>query len=129
MSQENVELVSRSLSEFLSTGEPLWETMDEDVECHDHDVPEGGNHRGHEGFVRFIRNWNDAWADWSMDVEKYVDAGDSVVVFGRMRATGQSGITLERDDAIVYTVQDARIVRIDYFNNRPDALEAAGISE
>jgi ketosteroid isomerase-like protein len=62
-------------------------------------------------------------------VQEYVEAGDSVVVFGRMRTTGQSGITLERDDAIVYKVQADRIVRIDYYNNRPEALKAAGLSE
>ena len=129
MSRENVELVRRTLSEFMATGEPVWEAMDDRIECHDHDVPEGGHHRGHEGFVRFIETWNEAWAEWSMDVQEFLDAGDSVVVLVRMKATGQSGITLERDDAIVYKVQGDRIVRIDYYNNHPEALEAVGLRE
>ena len=129
MFQENVELVRRSVTEFMATGEPVWETMDDQIECYDHDVPEGGHHRGHEGFVSFIENWNAAWAEWSMDAQEYLDAGDRVVVFVRMKATGQSGITLERDDAIVYRVQGDRIVRIDYYNNRPEALAAVGLSE
>ena len=129
MSQENVELVRRFMSEFITTGEPVWEAVDDTIECYDHDVPEGGNHRGREGFVRFVENWSDAWAAWSMDVQDYLDAGDRVVVFVRMKATGQSGITLERNDAVVFKVQGDRIVRLDYYNNRPEALEAAGLSE
>jgi ketosteroid isomerase-like protein len=129
MTGENVNLVRRFLSEFITTGEPVWEAMDDTIECYDHDVPEGGNHRGHEGFVRFVENWSDAWTAWSMDVQDYLDAGDKVVVFVRMKATGQSGITLERNDAVVFKVQGDRIVRLDYYNNRPEALEAAGLSE
>jgi ketosteroid isomerase-like protein len=129
MSRENVALVRRTLGAFMSTGEPAWEAMDDKIECYDHDVPEGGHHRGHEGFVRFVENWSEAWAEWSLDVQEYLDAGDSVVVFVRMKARGQSGIELERDDAIVYRVDGDRIVRIDYYNNRPEALEAVGLSE
>ena len=129
MSQENVNLVRRFLSDYITTGEPVWEAMDDTIVIYDHDVPEGGDHRGHEGFVRFIEDWNDAWTDWSMDVQDYLDAGDRVVVFVRMKATGQSGITLERDDAAVFRVQGDRIDRLDYYNNRPEALEAAGLSE
>ncbi len=46
-----------------------------------------------------------------------------------MKAKGQSGITLERDDAIVYKLRGDRIIRIDYYNNRAEALEAVGLSE
>jgi hypothetical protein len=38
-------------------------------------------------------------------------------------------VSVERDDAIVYTLRDNLVVRIDYYNNRPQALEAAGLSE
>lgn len=127
MSQGNVELVRRTLSEFIASGEPVWEAMDDKIECYDHDVPEGGRHLGHEGFVRFVENWSEAWAEWSMDVQEYLDAGNSVVVFVRMKVRGQSGVALERDDAIVYKVHGDRIVRIDYYNNRPEALEAVGL--
>ena len=47
-----------------------------------------------------------------------------------MTATGRgSGITVEREDALVYRLRDELIVRIDYFNNRRDALDAAGLRE
>ncbi len=129
MSQENVEIVRRTVSQFMATGEPVWDAMDHKVECYDHDVPDGGHHHGHDGFVRFTENWSEAWAEWSVDPQEYLDAGDSVVVFFRMKAKGQSGITLERDDAIVYKLRGDRIIRIDYYDDRAEALEAVGLSE
>jgi hypothetical protein len=39
MSQENVEIVQQALGHFQQTGEPLWDTVDPNVEVHDHDIP------------------------------------------------------------------------------------------
>jgi hypothetical protein len=36
---------------------------------------------------------------------------------------------MRRSDAIVYQVGDGQIVRMEYFNHRAKALEAAGLSE
>jgi ketosteroid isomerase-like protein len=129
MSRENVELVRRTLYEFMETGEPVWDAMSKDIESYDHDVPESGDYRGFDGFVRFLENWGEAWAEWSMDPQEFLDAGNKVVVFIRMKATGHSGVTLERDDAIVYTVDGDLLTRIDYYNNRREALESVGLAE
>ena len=127
MSRENVELVRETLSHFIETGEPVWESMDEEIELYDYDVPDGAGHVGHAGFTRWLQNWSDAWASWSMEPQEFLDAGDQVIVFVRMKATGHSGVSLERDDAIVYTLRDDKLVRVDYYNNRPQALEAVGL--
>ena len=47
-----------------------------------------------------------------------------------MTAIGRaSGVTVERQDAMVFAFRDGEIVRLDYFNNRAQALEQAGITE
>ena len=47
-----------------------------------------------------------------------------------MTATGRgSGLELNRQDALVYTIRDAKVVRLDYYNSKAQALEAAGLSE
>jgi hypothetical protein len=51
MSQENVELVQRS-----------WE-----AEIRDFDFPDADVGRGHEGFLAWLRRWNEAWESWSVD--------------------------------------------------------------
>ena len=45
MSQENVEIVRRAIEYFLRTDENLWETIDSEVEIHDHDLPDAGGVR------------------------------------------------------------------------------------
>jgi hypothetical protein len=57
MSQHNVEFVRRSLKRFLATGQPDFDTLDEGVEIHDYDIPEQGEYRGHQGFLRWLEDW------------------------------------------------------------------------
>jgi hypothetical protein len=91
MSQENVEIVRRILERFINSGEIAWETMDPLLEVFDHDVPDAGKYRGHEGFGQWL--------------------------------------VVEREDALVYRLRDGLTVQLDYFNNRRDALEAAGLPD
>ena len=50
-----------------------------------------------------------------------------MVVFD-VKATGRtSGVSVEREDAMVCRVQDGRIARIDYYNNRAQALAQVGL--
>jgi ketosteroid isomerase-like protein len=64
-----------------------------------------------------------------MEPEEFLDVGDEVVMFVRMKATGVStGLTLERQDAMVFAVRNGKVVRLDYYNNRTEALEAVGLA-
>ena len=130
MSQENVEVIQRGFEHFVATGEPYWEAFDEEVEVHDHDTMDQGDYRGHAGLGRWLEDWSAAWSEFSMAPEEFLDVGDEVVMFVYMKATGVStGLTLERQDAMVFAVRDAKVVRLDYYNNRTDALKAVGLEE
>jgi ketosteroid isomerase-like protein len=127
MSEENVEIVRRSLVAFVETGEPFWAVTDEAVEVYDHDVPERETYVGYDGIRRWLEIWGEPWAEWSLTPQEFVDAGAAVIAFFRLKVRGHSGVEIERDDAIVYRLRDGLIVRMDYFNNRPEALAAAGL--
>jgi ketosteroid isomerase-like protein len=132
MSHENVELVQRGFDHLLATGEPDWETLDEDVEVRDHDIMDGREYRGHADVRRWLfEDWSDAWSVWTAQPEEYIDAGgDRVIAVFRISATGRSsGVRIERQDAIVYVLRDLRIVRIDYYNSRQQALDAVGLAD
>src|SRR6478609_5885753 len=130
MSEANVEIVRRGTEQFMATGEPPWEMIDEGVEVYDHDAPDQGDYRGHAGYARWLEDWGAAWAEWTMEIERYIDAGDSVVTFFLMRTSGRgSGIEVTREDAIVYWVRNGKIVRGDYYNYRKEALKAVGLEE
>ena len=128
MSQANVEVIKRGFEHFMATGEPYWEAFDEEVEVHDHDTMDQGDYRGHAGLGRWLEDWSAAWSEFSMEPEEFLDVGDEVVMFVCMKATGVStGLTLERQDAMVFAVRGGKVVRLDYYNNRADALKALGL--
>jgi uncharacterized protein len=131
MSRENVELLRRSAEHFERTGEPLWETMDPEIEIHDHDLPNAGPYRGHDGWRAWMANFAEAWESFAAAPEEYIDAGDDkVVVVLRVSARGKaSGASVERLDGLVWTVRGGKTVRLDYYNSRAQALEAAGLRE
>src|SRR5689334_9337544 len=125
MSGENVDMVRAGFERYSGTGEPPWDLFDEAVEVHDHDTPDQGDYRGREGLARWLKDWGDAWADWNIEPEEFIDAGDSVVIFIRMNTEGRgSGIKAQREDALVYGIGQGLITRVDYYNDRAEALEA-----
>ena len=134
MSRENVELVRRAVGLIRRADErgesrAAADLLDEAFVIHDHDSPDLGVLAGHSGFLRWIDDWDEAWEQWSVDPEKYIDAGEQVVVLLRLSARGRgSGVALVRRDGMVWTMRDGKAVRLDYYNSATEALEAAGLS-
>ena len=130
MSQENVEIVQRFYQQYVTTGQLPAELLDKECEVHDHDTPDQGVYRGIAGVERWLQDWSDAWAEWSIEPEEFIDADDCVVAVVRMHAKGGgSGLELDRQDAVVYRFRDDKMLRADYYNSKSQALEAAGLSE
>jgi ketosteroid isomerase-like protein len=131
MSQEDVELIQRFYQRYPETGEPPWDMLDEEHELYDHDGPDQtGRYLGHAGVRRWLADWDAAWAEWSFELEEFIDAGECVVAVLRMHTKGLgSGVELDRQDAVVYRCRKDKIIRTDYFNSKEQALEAVGLSE
>jgi ketosteroid isomerase-like protein len=103
--------------------------MHEAIEVHDHDVIDADEYRGHAGLRRWFEDWSSAWAEFSIEPEEMLDAGERVVAVFRLRAKGRgSGVEVERHDAMVFELREGKICRIDYYNNRRDALKAVGLA-
>lgn len=110
MSQENVELIRRSQEHFMRTGDFVWDLMDAEIEIHDHDLPDVGVYRGHSGLREWTAHWGSAWESWEMEPAEYVDAGEKVVMLFTMGVKGKgSGLELERQDAIIFSLADGSI--------------------
>jgi ketosteroid isomerase-like protein len=139
MSQENVEIVRRVFEEFqagMERGDPGAffdsETVADDYEWIT-DAPLDGTSlwRGREGFVEFVRTWTEEFEDWSIQVERWIDAGDDrVVALTHQSATGKgSGVPVELNLGQVYELEDGRIARVRNYLGHAEALEAAGLRE
>jgi ketosteroid isomerase-like protein len=83
MSQENVEVVRRTLDAFLSgDAETALSLYDPDVEWDGTNLPDGKVGRGHEAIMEHLTRWAAQWDEWTVEVERIVDArSDRVVGF------------------------------------------------
>ena len=128
MSQAHVALIEQSWRTWEETGEPAWDLLDDEVATHDHDIMDAGEYRGRKGVERWLQDWGAAWAEFSIEPEEFIDAGERVVAVVRMRASGRdSSAPVERQDAIVYEIRGGKILRLDYYNNRQQALASVGM--
>ena len=85
--------------------------------------------QGHEAVRASLADWKAEWEDYEVMPEEFVDGGDHVVVTVRLRGRGRgSGVQIDARFYDVYTLRDGRIVRMDQFSERSEALEAAGLS-
>jgi ketosteroid isomerase-like protein len=85
--------------------------------------------RGREGSAQLFAMLRDAWAEWRFEPERFIDAGDQVVVFVRVVAKGSaSEVPIELPDAHVLTLRDGRLTSSDVYRDRSEALRAAGLA-
>jgi uncharacterized protein len=132
MSQENVEIVRRGVDAFSRAAwEESVELMAPDVEWHDApDLPGARLYQGREGVLARWKDMAEALDDFTVEVEQLFDAGDQVVVFITSRGRGRiSGIKVSRKLAQVATVRDGRVVKIVGYDDRAQALAAAGVTQ
>jgi hypothetical protein len=92
---------------------------------------DGREYRGHGDVRRWLfEDWASAWSDYSSEPEEFIDVDDErVIAVSRVKVTGRSsGVEIERQDAMLFVVCDRQIVRIDYYNSKQQALQAAGLA-
>jgi ketosteroid isomerase-like protein len=129
MSQGNVEVVRAQVERFKATGELSPETF-EAVAWHDPpDFPDAQVHLGVEGATQAVRTWANAWSEWHIDLNEYVDAGDHVLVRGTQSGRGKdTGVLVEQPLCLVFLVVGGKAAEVRAFFDEEQALEAAGLS-
>jgi ketosteroid isomerase-like protein len=131
MSQENVEVVRRSVEHLNATGEPLWEVIDPEVEwVIDPTGLLAGTYRGHEGVKTFLERLMEGFDRAEFEIDRVVDIGESVLMLGRVRTHGRgSGVTAEQAVGWVTRVRRGAIVSVRLYFRQAEALEAVGLRE
>jgi ketosteroid isomerase-like protein len=136
MSAENVQIV-RQLFEAMRTRDNLtpFELYDSDVILTSgsrwmSELGFAPRYRGHDGVRAFWRYWLDAWqkVEFLGDLE-LIDAGDYVLAFNRVILRGRkSGAEVPLELSHLYELREGRIVHVQLFSERAEALKAAGLS-
>ena len=128
MSQENVEIV-REAWDAYSRGD-----YDRVGEFHDPHIVvvtlEDGVVYGNDAVLANYKRWNEAWEGADTTLEEVIGRGDRVFLMVRFQGRGRaSGIEIDNRHYEVYTLRDGKVLRIDEYEQRAKALEAAGLSE
>ena len=85
---------------------------------------------GREALVAFRGTTGGRSRDYSLEAPELIDAGDSVIVVLHEQARGRgSGVGLERNWAQLWTFRNGRIIRMEAFRTREEALDAVELSE
>ena len=75
---------------------------------------------------RLLNLWILTWESYRIEAEEFIDAGNEVVVLARVRArTRRGGVEMEHAPGAVWTVEDGRIRRIEFYLEGSQALEVA----
>jgi ketosteroid isomerase-like protein len=128
MSLENVETTHR-FTDALVRGDyaAAAAELGTDLEIDDTDIPES---TGTDSFQAWLARWNEAWESWRIeDLEVRPVGEDRTISLFKMIAKGKgSGIELAREDAVVAQYRGGKIVRLAYYNDQSQALEAVGLT-
>jgi ketosteroid isomerase-like protein len=74
--------------------------------------------------------WLAAWDSYWMTAEGFIEAGDDIVVLMTLHARSAGTDTvLEERVAAVWALRNGRATSVRYYDDRAEALEAAGLSE
>ncbi|MGH2966568.1 MAG: nuclear transport factor 2 family protein [Solirubrobacterales bacterium] len=135
MSQENVEAFKRGL-EAGNRGdvETLLQELDPEVEWHSalHALLGGEQtvFRGHDGVREMIRDLNEAFGEFRIEISEVRDPGDRLVAIGHVRARGKgSGAETETPFALVTEIKNGKTTSVRGYLDPKEALEAAGLRE
>jgi ketosteroid isomerase-like protein len=133
MSQENVEIVRR--------GFEAWQAGDLDgfLAVFDDDVttrrlaplPDPGTWHGSDEMLFVVADWVDTFDDFTITEAEFIDAGDQVVarVAQEGRIKGSEGNPVPGTFWFVFGVRDGKLVTLDMYAAKFQALEAAGLRE
>ena len=132
MSQENVEIVRRGIEAWNQRDLPTQLSLyrsDAEIDWSRSRGPVKGVYRGHHGIQTF---WNEFWStfdDVQLETHGFTAVGSEVVVSNTAHLRGREGIEVTASSTFVYTVENGQITRLRMFQERDEALEAAGLRE
>ena len=132
MSQENVEIARKGVQAFLendfegwfalaSPGYKLYPRPEEPgvKECYE----------GWDEVLDYLVNWYSGWKEYTGEPERFIDAGNWVVVEMNEVGIAESGVRIEQRFAHAFKIEDGKGTERRMFGPVEEAFEALGLSE
>jgi ketosteroid isomerase-like protein len=93
---------------------------------------EGASHHGHDEVRQWVEEMKRDWSSFETKAERYLDLGDNrVLALGIWRARGRGGdVLLDFPQASwLLQIRKGKLLRLETFTKRKEALEAAELRE
>jgi ketosteroid isomerase-like protein len=135
MSQEDVDVLRSLYAAFRGLAEggdvASYVIAHYDPGCEYQPVEEQETIRGRDALVRWNERWFEAWDEFHVDVDEFIEAGDGVVVtaFTAYGHGAESGMYVNQRLFHVCDLRNGKVFRVREYLERDAALEAAGLSE
>jgi ketosteroid isomerase-like protein len=142
MSEESVELARQAFAAASRGGvldaldqdalERAFEFFDPEIEIReDPRFPEAGVYRGRDAAWSYFNQFVEQFDEFRFELEDVLDAGDErVVLLLRLHGRGKgSGAVFEARPGWIQTLRGSKVVRIEAYLDRGEALEALGLAE
>jgi ketosteroid isomerase-like protein len=131
VSQEDVQVV---LDQFAAVNERDFERAmslyadDVELVVDSRAFLESGTFSGREEVGAWFGNWFRTFArDYRFDIDEARDLGDAVLLVASHHGRGRtSGAEVHGHTGYLYRVRDGKVVRVELYPSREDALKAAG---
>jgi ketosteroid isomerase-like protein len=102
------------------------EFFDPDIVVHD-PVRTGTTLRGHDALRRFFVEWLENWEQYQVEPKEFVEADDAMLVACDQRGV-VSGIELQEDLFLVFTLHAGKIVGLTIHAEREQAERSVGLA-
>ena len=134
MSKENVEVGDPVRRLWAALSKRDWDAFSAELDPELEYAPreEQVVYRGPEAVMEYVERWLEAWETFSAEVEEVerAPAADRAFVALRFRGRGKgSSVEIDERGFWAYELRGGRLRRISEFNDRAEALEAAGLSD
>jgi hypothetical protein len=87
-------------------------------------------HHGIEGYLELWGNWLEPYESYRVELERYFDAGDKVVLFVRQLAQPRlSSAPVVEMSAVMFVFGGGKLMRLEFHLDRDRAMKAAGLAE
>jgi len=132
MSQENVEVVQRGIAAYNERDFDALRALNHPELVVDYSASRGleaGIYRGQEEVFSMFQSFFDMFERISLEPDRFIDAGDAVVVPNSAYMRGRHGVDTVARSTLVFEVRRGRVARICLYQETPEALEAVGLRE
>ena len=84
---------------------------------------------GRDELAGLFGEFDETWESVRREADQFIEAGEQVVTPLTSHHRGRDGIELQARIALVWTFRDGALTRLTFYQERQEALEAAGLSE